>query len=83
MNGPARPLTAGDVIATTGLAGPRAAAMAAIDRECNEPRVEHKVIKYADLPRYRQDGWAMIYDEWRRADGYQPLHVAVVERVAA
>ena len=46
-----------------------------------EPKVEHKTIKYSDLPQYRAEGWAMIYDEWRRAPGYVPLHVAMIERV--
>lgn len=46
-----------------------------------EPKVEHKTIRYSDLPQYRAAGWAMIFDEWRRAPGYVPLHVAMIERV--
>ena len=46
-------------------------------------QVEFKQVRYGDHYGLLADGWHLIYDDWRRVPGYEPLHVAYLEREVA
>ena len=43
-------------------------------------RVEFKQVVYEDHYGLLADGWHLIYSDWQRCHGYEPLHVAYLER---